>query len=334
MLLPWLGSDEYMVREPDLSTVSVVIPCFNSAETILRAIDSVRRQTVPVLEIIVVDDGSTDGSADLVERNCPDVLVIRQPNAGSAAARNAGMRRAQGEFIALLDADDLWLPHRLATQLPIMHKEPSVGLVCGTIKWVHAGSNCVPRVTPNNRYRLRNAAEVMCNHQVPTSTVLLRRAVLDSVGYMDESLRTSQDTDFFFRIVAKGWQIAYCRCPLAVGFSRDGSSSTNYVANAAALRSIIERYDPATNAESPLTAAQYAKAYALNLRLAAEYATVGEDLTQAREYYRLAAVRPDAPRWLRLVCKAGVLSPWALELAARTYRRLTGRRALRRRRAA
>jgi GT2 family glycosyltransferase len=319
-----------MTEEAGSKSVSAIIPCYNSSGTILRAIESVHRQSVAVHEIIVVDDGSTDGSAELIETHYPDVTIIRQANAGSAAARNAGMRKAAGEFIALLDADDVWQPHRLATQLPVMEAEPSVGLVCGNIVWLQAGES-VPEPAPAGDYRLRTAAEVMCNHQVPTSTVLLRRQVLDNVGFMDESLRTSQDTEYFFRLVAKGWSIAYCEGVLAVGFSRAGSSSTNYLGNAQTLRRIIEQWDPATNPESPVNAEEYARAYAFTLRLAAEYATVGGDGAQARELYRLAASRAGAPLWLRMACKAGSVSPGALELVARGYRKATGRRALQRR---
>lgn len=320
-----------MAQEPTSPSVSVVIPCYNNAETILRAIDSVRGQTVKVAEVIVVDDGSTDGSAGLVEAQRPGVVVLRQPNAGSAAARNRGMKHSRGDFIALLDADDVWLPHRLEMQLPILQKEPTAGLACGNIRWLSDGTPTLPVAARRSDYRLRSAAEVLCNHQVPTSTVLLRREVLDTVGFMDESLRTSQDTEYFFRIVAKGWRIAHCNCVLAVGFSRGGSSSTNYRANAATLKSIIEKWDPATNPESPVNAAEYARAYAFTLRLAAEYATVGGDWAQAREYYRLAAGRSGAPPWLRMACRAGAFSPWTLELASRIYREITGRRALRRR---
>jgi hypothetical protein len=320
-----------MSTEAAQPSVSVVIPCYNSSGTLLRAIDSVRRQTVPVAEIIVVDDGSTDGSADLVEAQCPDVTLLRQANAGSAAARNTGMREARGAFIALLDADDVWLPHRIETELPVMAREPEVGLVCGGIRWLTSAEAPLPQARPCAEYHIGTAAQVMCNHHVPTSTVLLRREVIASVGVMNETLRTSQDTEYFFRLIAKGWRIAYCEAILAVGFNQQGSSSTNYLGNAQMLQSIIEAWDPGHNPASPVTGHEYARAYAMNLRLAGEYATVGRDFAQARGHYRLAAGRAGAPLWLRAACGIGVLSPTTLELATRVLRRATGRRSLQRR---
>src|SRR5687768_4619560 len=97
--------------------VSVVVPAFNAAETIQAAIQSVSAQTFQDLELIVVDDGSTDGTADVVKRLAPNAVVITQRNAGPGAARNAGIARASGRFVGFLDADDLWFPNKLEHQI-------------------------------------------------------------------------------------------------------------------------------------------------------------------------------------------------------------------------
>ncbi|MBV1799994.1 glycosyltransferase [Siccirubricoccus sp. G192] len=116
--------------EPDLRAirVSVIIPAYNAARSLPRTIDSVLAQTVPPAEIIVVDDGSADETAAVAEAYGDRVRVIRKPNGGPASARNLGAREATGEWLALLDADDQWLPEKLERQLPYT-RPPEVGLV-------------------------------------------------------------------------------------------------------------------------------------------------------------------------------------------------------------
>jgi glycosyltransferase involved in cell wall biosynthesis len=102
---------------PHAPTVSVVIPCYNGSRFLRETLASVLRQTEPVREVLVVDDGSTDGSADIAESFGPPVRVIRQANAGESTARNRGVEEARGDWVAFLDADDVWEPHKLERQL-------------------------------------------------------------------------------------------------------------------------------------------------------------------------------------------------------------------------
>ncbi len=115
----------------DLPLVSVVIPAYNAAATLPETLDSVLAQTWPNLEIVVVDDGSTDGTAGVLARYAPRVRAIRQANGGLAAARNAGLAAARGEFVALLDADDLCEPERIGAQAALLASRPDV-VLCGT----------------------------------------------------------------------------------------------------------------------------------------------------------------------------------------------------------
>jgi len=118
--------------QPDMTitaTVSVVIPCYNAATFLRETIDSVLSQTRPALEVIVVDDGSTDDSAAIAESYGPPVRVIRQENQGESVARNRGMDEARADWIALLDADDRWLPHKLERQLAALGRT-SPDVVC------------------------------------------------------------------------------------------------------------------------------------------------------------------------------------------------------------
>ena len=113
---------------PDLPLVSVVIPAYNAAATLAATLDSVLAQTYPHIEIVVVDDGSRDDTAGVLARYAPRVRAIRQANGGLAAARNAGLSAATGEFIALLDADDLCEPERIGAQVTFMASRPDVVL--------------------------------------------------------------------------------------------------------------------------------------------------------------------------------------------------------------
>jgi glycosyltransferase involved in cell wall biosynthesis len=114
------------VTEP---LVSVVIAAYNAAQFLPETLDSVFAQTYGSLEVIVVDDGSTDGTRTLLEAYPPRIRLIRQAHGGLAAARNAGLRAANGDFIALLDADDLWLPEKIAVQVEVARRHPEAGMI-------------------------------------------------------------------------------------------------------------------------------------------------------------------------------------------------------------
>ncbi len=118
------------------STVSVIIPTHNRAKFLMEALESVYSQTFKPFEIIVVDDGSTDNTRTALSKSEFNVKYVYQKNSGPAAARNRGISEAKGEWIAFLDADDAWLPGKLAMQLEFIRKNPDVAMVCGkTLPW-------------------------------------------------------------------------------------------------------------------------------------------------------------------------------------------------------
>ncbi|HEX7025491.1 MAG TPA: glycosyltransferase [Gemmatimonadales bacterium] len=171
--------------------VSVVIPVFNAERHLASTLDSVLRQGHDRLEIIVVDDGSTDGSAAIAARCGGPVRCLFQPNRGPPAARNAGFRMARGELIAFLDADDLWSEDRLAVQLGLLARHPDADLVAGRFQWVRdeALPGEAPRLTPRAAPR----------HPLSLGTALLRRRLFTTVGELDESLRLNDDVDWYLR---------------------------------------------------------------------------------------------------------------------------------------
>ncbi|TPG49581.1 glycosyltransferase family 2 protein [Roseomonas nepalensis] len=196
--------------------VSVVIPAYNAAKTIGNTIETVLAQTVPAKEIIVVDDGSADDTAMVAEGYGPFVKVIRKQNGGPASARNLGVRQAAGEWIALLDADDLWAPDKLERQLRLV-ADPEVGLVHTLTDGQRAQ---VPTTLSFEQLWDRN--------WIVNSTVLLRKKAFENLGGFDETrdLISVEDYNFWLRLAASGWKILLCPEPLTqytrgIGISSD-----------------------------------------------------------------------------------------------------------------
>ena len=169
--------------------VSVVIPLFNGERFIAGAIESVRLQTYLAREILVVDDGSTDGGAE-VAASIPGVQVIRQENQGVSVARNAGVARSRGEFLAFLDHDDHWLPGKLDAQVRELTARPELGFVLCHLRYVLKG--------PPPRW-FRAATDGSPVPGFVPSCWLVRRSVFDQVGGFDPSYRNGGDTDWLAR---------------------------------------------------------------------------------------------------------------------------------------
>ena len=175
----------------DTVRVSVIVPVFNAAAFLAATIGSVFRQRHNRLEVIVVDDGSTDGSSAIATEWGERIRYVRQPNAGPPSARNRGLRLATGQFITFIDADDLWPDDRLETQLRLFASHPDVDIVAGRFQWVRAvesgdsPAHLAPIAEPRNPLSL--------------GTGLFRRRVFETVGEMDETLWCSDDVDWYLR---------------------------------------------------------------------------------------------------------------------------------------
>lgn len=194
-----------------MPTVSVVIPCYNAERYIVATIESVLAQDQPEIEIIVVDDGSSDRSVELVRAAFPQVRVAQQANQGVAAARNNGIRLATGEWIAFVDADDIWLPGKLAAQFEQLAANSGCRMnYCAWQVWPSAE----PRPTHAYLAELAQRAddpvgwrgasgwvypELLLDCVVWTSTVLAHRSLFKEVGVFDSSLRLGEDYDLWLR---------------------------------------------------------------------------------------------------------------------------------------
>lgn len=170
--------------------IGVVIPAYNSVRFLPDTIASVRAQQGPPLPIVVVDDGSTDGTAELAESMGPDIRVIRQSNQGPAAARNAGVAATDVEWIAFLDADDLWPEGRISTLHDHVRTDPSLRLVVGRTQLV------VEKPADSGPSLERSGAPW---HAPVFGSTLIHRDAFDLVGSIDSALEPAEDMDWFIR---------------------------------------------------------------------------------------------------------------------------------------
>lgn len=192
--------------------VSVIIPVFNGEKYIRCAIESVQKQDYQQIEIIVVDDGSTDATLDILRGFDTRITVYRQPNKGSAAARNLGIRMAQGSYIAFLDADDYWYPGKIGTQMRALQLTGCKMAYTRFLFWRAVDSNVWPEpasvlledeTKPEERSSVEPRwvyADLLLDCLVWTSTVLIYKEELDRVGGFNEDLRKGQDYDLWLRL--------------------------------------------------------------------------------------------------------------------------------------
>jgi glycosyltransferase involved in cell wall biosynthesis len=188
--------------------VSVILPVYNRAAWVERAIRSVLAQTWRDFELLVVDDGSTDGTRAVLEQFRDSITILEQPHAGAYAARNLALRHARGEAIAFIDSDDAWLPERLALQVPLLQRA-EVGLVFGNANAVPERRRTLFDITPPRRGRV--AAHFIWGNFVPTCTVLVRRSCL---GEFPTSSPISVDYLQWFRIALRH-ELDYVDAPVA-----------------------------------------------------------------------------------------------------------------------
>lgn len=192
--------------------VTVVIPTFNRLARLKHSLASVSDQTVSPLEVIVVDDGSVDGTSEWIKEKMPNVTLIQQRNAGVSAARNAGIEKADTEWIAFLDSDDEWLPDKLETQMDALHKMPSFR-VCHTEEvWIFDGKvRAVAKPYAKQSGWIFKQCLALC--AISPSTVLIHKSVFEEVGVFDESLPACEDYDLWLRICSR-MEVLLVRKPL------------------------------------------------------------------------------------------------------------------------
>ncbi len=207
--------------------VSAVVPAYNCAPYLAIAIDSILDQTEPVLEVIVVDDGSTDGTAELLAayRGHARIRVLSQRNRGQASARNRGLAACRGDLVGFCDADDLWLPDKIERQLSVFTADPDLGVVYTDLIYVDEQGQYLPTPHPA-RASGWIAADLLAFGNVTFGTSLIRRDALLEIGGFDESIDMGDDYDLLLRLSAR-YRFQYLDVPLYLYRQRSGQLSLN-----------------------------------------------------------------------------------------------------------
>ena len=195
-------------------TVSVIIPAYNYARYIAEAIDSALAQTHAPLEVIVVDDESTDDTPRVLAAYGDRIRAIRQRNGGAGAARNTGIAAARGEYVAFLDADDVWLPRKLELQLQRFEADPGLGLVHCAAEVIDAQGRTVDFVLEGHEGWVGMEMLRLDGHVMSLgSNLLVPRRIVEEAGGFDARLPPSEDWDFAYRVASR-YPVAYIAEPL------------------------------------------------------------------------------------------------------------------------
>lgn len=189
-----------------METVSVVIPVHNHEQFIGETIESVISQSYPHIQIVVIDDGSTDGTRNVLEMYKDKIIVNRQMNAGVVAARNSGIQKATGEYVCILDCDDLFLPQKVELQISLFKNRPDVGLVHTGASVVRPGSrgwevwyNQTPIEYSSKEQYIQ---ALIRSNIIVCSTVMVKRELFSQVGLFDDNYRyNGEDYDMWLRLL-------------------------------------------------------------------------------------------------------------------------------------
>ena len=192
--------------------VSVIIPTYNRKHTLGRAIESIISQTIKPLEIIIVDDGSNDGTREWIKEEYPFIKYLNQNNSGVSASRNRGIFSANGNWIAFLDSDDEWIPEKLERQLSILSSDKEA-VFCHTNEiWIRNGTR-VNQMRKHQKYGGYIFEKCLDMCRISPSSSIIKKEVFDHIGYFDESLIVCEDYDLWLRIAAH-YKILFLDQPL------------------------------------------------------------------------------------------------------------------------
>jgi glycosyltransferase involved in cell wall biosynthesis len=194
--------------------ISIIIPTYQSAQFLPQSIESILNQTFKDFEVIVVDDGSTDSTSEVLNNYIPQIRVISQKNQGPSIARNTGIRASSGVFLAFLDADDFWISDKLEKQIRLLEENYELGLIFTNALILYnqiSKGTIFDLVTPKSGWVEKDLFQI---NFMPMSTILVRRSCLERVGLFDENLPPCEDYDLWLRI-SHLYPVAFISEPLA-----------------------------------------------------------------------------------------------------------------------
>lgn len=292
--------------------VSIVLPLYNGAAFVAETLATVTAQTMQDAELLIVDDGSTDESAEIVARTCRasssailrSVRVLSQTNQGVAAARNAGIAAARAEWIAFLDQDDLWLPPKLAIQIAAVRQHPDAHWHYSAFTRFYADGRRIPKRDGCND-RLQTLRRLINGTLfIPPATALVRATTCRAVGGFDSAIIPSDDWDFFLKL-AERHAVVYTPACLVQFRSHPGSTGKRQRARIfAAQEHVLQRHVPLVQGIVP--------ARDVNRRFGSIYWHLGRE----------AQANGDAAEARALFCRAVGYDPWRVKLLAAWLRSL------------
>jgi len=295
-------------------TFSVLIPCYQAADTVGEAVASVLSQTVPPNEVIVCDDGSTDDLEKALAPYRDRIVVLRQENRGVAAARNLGLRHATGEFVSVCDADDVYLPSLLAELSRLVTARPDLDILCCDAFLETDGRDLGRgRTDPATFVTSDQRLGILRDNFVPGRSAFRRQLLVDAGGY-DESLSCAEDWDSWIRLILGGARAGMVDLPLARTRLRPGSLTSSRTrlleGGTATLAKALARPD-LTESERAVASGQLALlCHALELAEARQALTSGRP-DGRRRCWRIA-ISPSYPARTRMKALLSVIVPRAV----------------------
>lgn len=258
-----------------MPAVSIIIPAYNQGRYLGAAVRSALAQTWPDYEIIIIDDGSTDNTPEVIAGfTDPRIRCVRQENRGLSAARNAGLRHAVGELVSFLDSDDLFLPDKLSALIGALRAQPDVGLIAGQAIVIDEHGQPTGRVF--NTPPPQDGAQLLIWNPLHVGSVLARRVWLDRAGPFDETLRSYEDWDMWLRLARAGCRFGWVDQPVSLYRFHRGQMTRNAAQMTRATFAVLDKVfgDPGL---PPDWAALRERAYAhAHLRAAAQASQAGD----------------------------------------------------------
>ncbi|MEO0515965.1 MAG: glycosyltransferase family A protein [Cyanobacteria bacterium P01_A01_bin.116] len=272
-----------------MSKVSVIIPAYNVEKTVLKTVNSVLEQSFTDFELIVINDGSTDGTLALLnEINHPRMKVFSFENGGLSTARNRGIAKATGDYVTFLDADDLWTPDKLALQVAQLDEHPDVGVVYSwTLTMSDDGTEFHPGKSPTLAGDVYGDL-LISNFIASGSNIMVRRAAIEAIGGFDASLNSCEDWDCWLKLAAK-WPFAVVPKPQILYRQTSGSMSSKVrVIEEAHLIVHHRAFRQAPQRLQHLEAASRCRNYQYVAQLAVRHASSWDDIAYSLQRLKMA----------------------------------------------
>lgn len=303
--------------------VSVVVPAYNISAYIQSALVSLQQQSLCDFEVLVVDDGSTDNTANIIDAFCQQdarFRLLKKANGGLSSARNYGIKFAQSDYIALLDGDDLYEPDKLLSHVNVLERHPDVGVVYSASKVIRNDGTLSFMRLSGKPIMSDPLLSLLCKNFVGHgSNAVFRRCLIDEIGEFDECLASSEDIDFWLRIAAlKTWRFHRVSAALSCYRVRPTGLSFNVEkmrqCNEIVLASAYQRTPTVVKPILPM-----AKAYLY--RYLARLALMGGDFAQARHLIRTSLSEDASIFWRDLRSLATLIAIYAAPITRLLLRR-------------